>query len=510
MAEYYPLLAKAVAGLPNSTPETRRAVYERARKALLGQLQNLQPPVPAADLARETEALDAAVARLEAELSGVAPPTPQPPVAQPPAQPPAAARPATPPPVRPPLRPFTPPPRPASPPRPQTPGAATTPPPVPPLGARRANGAPALDEPADETGARPPQKIEPAAPPPAAPSVAPSEPPVRQPGREPRLDVPPAREPGKEPRPEPPRMRLGEPARPIAPQQDLGDAPSSRRLWIVIGVVVVLVALVAVAAWKLRDRPDQLTAFNRPQNQTTTDTNNTKITQRVGDADTQQTAQTPVPAPAPQTQPAPAPASPAPAAAPEAAPKPADSNASLPVAYRAALLVEAPEEQNKVKTYVGTVIWKLENVSSGPGQPLTTAVHADVDVPDDKLKVSVDIQKNTDPSLSASHTITIVFTPAAGSTTGGVKEISAPQLRNEDSPSGEPLKGVVVPIMDNSFLVGLSRGDAEAGNIDLLKKLEWIDIPIMLNNGRIAKLTFEKNASGSRAINDAFTSWEGQ
>jgi hypothetical protein len=180
------------------------------------------------------------------------------------------------------------------------------------------------------------------------------------------------------------------------------------------------------------------------------------------------------------------------------------------VAYRAALLVEAPDEPNKVKTYVGTVVWKLENVSNGQGQPLSTAVHADIDVPDDKLKVTVDIQKNTDPSLSASHTITVVFTPDPGSTTGGVKEISAPQLRSEDSPSGDALKGVVVPIMDNSFLVGLTRGDAEAGNIDLLKKLEWIDIPIMLNNGRIAKLTFEKNASGSRAINDAFTSWQGQ
>jgi len=66
MAEYYPLLAKAVAGLPNSTPETRRAVYERARKALLGQLQNLQPPLPEADIARETRALDMAMARLEA------------------------------------------------------------------------------------------------------------------------------------------------------------------------------------------------------------------------------------------------------------------------------------------------------------------------------------------------------------------------------------------------------------------------------------------------------------
>jgi hypothetical protein len=508
MAEYYPLLAKAIAGLPNSTPETRRAVYERARKALLGQLQNLQPPVPAADLARETESLDAAVARLEAELSGVAPPAPQPPAPQPPAQPPSAARPpAGQPPVRPPLRPMTPPSRPV-PPRPQTPPAASQAP-APPAGSRRANGVPALDEPAGETNDRAQQKIEPAPPPPSF--DAPSEPPpLRQQGREPRLDVPPGREPGKEPRPEPPRMRLSEPVRPIAPQQDLGDAPIGRRLWIVIGVVVVLVALVAVAAWKLRDRPDQLTAFNRPQNQTTTDTNSTKNTQRVGDADSQSAAPAPAASAAPEVQPAPAPANPAPAPAVAAAPKPADSNAALPVAYRAALLVEAPDEPNKVKTYVGTVVWKLENVSNGPGQPLSTAVHADIDIPDDKLKVTVDIQKNTDPTLSASHTITVVFTPGAGSTTGGVKEISAPQLRSEDSPSGDALKGVVVPIMDNSFLVGLTRGDAEDANIDLLKKLEWIDIPIMLNNGRIAKLTFEKNASGSRAINDAFTSWQGQ
>src|SRR5665213_712298 len=71
MAEYYPLLAKAVAGIPNSTPELRRTVYERARKALLTQLTNLNPPIPESDIARETEALDGAVERLEAELAGL-------------------------------------------------------------------------------------------------------------------------------------------------------------------------------------------------------------------------------------------------------------------------------------------------------------------------------------------------------------------------------------------------------------------------------------------------------
>ncbi|MGP8232768.1 MAG: hypothetical protein ACLQL2_08910 [Methylovirgula sp.] len=466
MAEYYPLLAKAVAGLPNSTPETRRAVYERARKALLGQLQSLQPPVPEADLRRETEALDAAVARLEAELGGDVRPSAQP---QPPR--PAAAKPAAPP-------------RPAPPPRQPVPPQTPAQPPA----AHRPNGASVLaGEPAAPAGAR--SRENGTAPLASNPASKPPPPAAQQPF------------PPREPRAEPPRTRLSPAARPAAPQPDLGDAPQNHRLWIVIGVVVALVALVAIAAWKLRDRPDQLAAF-RPHPQTSAAVSD-KSTERVGG---------PSPAAPTVTEATPAvtPAAPAPAAESSPAAKPADANNSVPVAYRAALLVEAPDQPNKVKTYVGTVVWKMENVSNGPGQPLASAVHADLDVPDDKLKATIDIQKNSDPSLSASHTITIVFSVAPDSPTGGVKEISLPQLRNEDSPGGEPLKGIVVPIMDNSFLVGLSRGDAEARNADLLKKLEWIDIPIMLNNGRIAKLTFEKNTSGTRAINDAFASWQAQ
>ena len=35
MADYYPLLSRAIAGLPENTPETRRAIYDRARVVLL-------------------------------------------------------------------------------------------------------------------------------------------------------------------------------------------------------------------------------------------------------------------------------------------------------------------------------------------------------------------------------------------------------------------------------------------------------------------------------------------
>ena len=43
MADYYPLIDKAVSGLEKSTGEARRALYERARAALLAQLRAVTP-----------------------------------------------------------------------------------------------------------------------------------------------------------------------------------------------------------------------------------------------------------------------------------------------------------------------------------------------------------------------------------------------------------------------------------------------------------------------------------
>ena len=514
MAEYYPLLAKAVASLPNSTTDTRRVIYERARKALLGQLRNLQPPVAEDDIARESEALDAAVSRLESEFAAAPPSSPplvaltpaladdsSPPVASPieprdgaqvtpqvaapdkPASPFLAPRPRVPrpPPAvpsRPPLRPWT----------PFAAGKTAQPDALP--------GADRSTAPAEAAG--PPAEVTPEVPSPpdeAAEIAAPSG--AAPPAAEATIIPDPAPEELSSP------IAVGLPAarsrpeaqRPFAPQPPRASVPQ-RRTWIVAAVVGVIVLAVALAAYKLRDRPEDLARL-RPVGSDPSVTSSGKVADRVGGTSS--------PAPAPQQAAVPVPSG---DAAPAPAPQPAPQQAPLAVAHRAALLVEAPDEPTKVKTYIGTVVWKLDNVSNGPGQPLSTAVRADVDIPDAKLQASFVFQKNMDATLPASHTIKIQFTIGAGAPIGSIRQINVPQMRKEDAQAGENLSGIPVPITDNSFLVGLSRGPSEETNIDLLRTRAWLDLPMLMTSGRIAKMTIEKSTSGQRAFDDALASWQ--
>lgn len=71
MADYYSLIQRAVAGLPEPTPENRRAIYERAMAALRAQLENLDPPLSPAEIMREQILLEETIQRVELEQTRV-------------------------------------------------------------------------------------------------------------------------------------------------------------------------------------------------------------------------------------------------------------------------------------------------------------------------------------------------------------------------------------------------------------------------------------------------------
>src|SRR5689334_18562675 len=69
MADYYPLISRAVAALEKYNGENRRALYDRARAALLGQLRGITPPLNESDITRERLALEESVRKVEAEAA---------------------------------------------------------------------------------------------------------------------------------------------------------------------------------------------------------------------------------------------------------------------------------------------------------------------------------------------------------------------------------------------------------------------------------------------------------
>lgn len=605
MADYYPLLAKAVAGLPDPTPDARSAIYDRARNALLGQLRRLEPPIPEVEIEHESAALEVAVARLETEFAPPPEPEPEPEpdvaapeLAQvdlaPPAEPIAEAAPQPPQPV------IEPAPAPESASPEETPPIAETSEPTsasasiatPPSDAAASDAAQEAPKTAGQSSTlpapRPPMffKVRRDKPPLFPPAARPEGFPARRPAgststlRSPAFSVPPSRvapPPGEPPEPpaqtatpaygapepaprlpeidrdvpesgrpdfdsQPPRSSDGdasdaisfegrgagafEPAgddesgaapecpavgqlpptlakprtearRPFAPQPPR-ESVAPRRLWIFGFILGLLVFLIAIAAYELKDRPEDLRKMAAAPIISPEASSNGKIVDRIGVG-----SDSPAGTAASLSTRAAADASAAKSAG--SAPDPA-----APVSRRAALLVEAPDEQSKVKTYLGSVVWKVDNVSNGPGDPLSMAVHAEIDIPEEKLQAEVTLQKNFDSSLPASHTMKIQFTEPADSPLGGVQQISVPQMRREDIATGDALSGVPVAITDNSFLVGLNRGPSEASNLGLLKSRGWIDVPMLLSNGKIAKLTFEKGAAGDRAIDDALAAWSAQ
>src|SRR5436190_24365317 len=69
MADYKELLRRAVAALPENNGGARRAVYEKARAALVGQLRAINPPLPARDITTHRLQLEDCIRQVEQEAS---------------------------------------------------------------------------------------------------------------------------------------------------------------------------------------------------------------------------------------------------------------------------------------------------------------------------------------------------------------------------------------------------------------------------------------------------------
>lgn len=490
MTDYLPLLTRAVSSLGNS-PAGRRAVYDRARQALVTQLRAMTPPLAESEITRERLALEEAIRRVEAQVTKSetqAEPSGPPAVAAvSPEAASAAAAPAAPAASAPPTEP------PAAKPAPQMPRAPEAPAPrpgrpVPSVAAPRQR----LGE--APSGARPSREAASVVAPGAAGAEALRA--SREPkggaesekfDLEPMADLPPEGEIH-----DAAGAALGEPLQPRAGRArasiDFAKADAQRALkakLIVGGIVGALLAIAILIGYVHRERilasfglaPSPSRIAPAPAGE------GPKVSDRV--------------APAPKAE-GRAPAQPS-QAAPVAA-----------VAQRAVLYEENPAgTEQQLQTFVGTAVWRTETVSSGPGRPPELGLRVEVEVPDRKMTVVISMRRNPDETLPASHTIEVQFlTP--NDPFGGVANLPGIRAKTTETAQGAPLVGLVVRVMPGFFLIGLSAIEADREqNLSLLRERGWLDVPFVYNNGRRAVLVIEKGTPGERAVNEAIAAWGG-
>jgi hypothetical protein len=187
---------------------------------------------------------------------------------------------------------------------------------------------------------------------------------------------------------------------------------------------------------------------------------------------------------------------------------------SAPSASEGALLAQKvvlyEEDQTNPNgtQFIGSAVWRTERVAPGPGQKPDVVVRAEIEIPEQKVSVRLSLRRNDDKQLPASHTVEIVFTLPPDFSHGGISNIPGILMKQGETTRGVPLNGVAVKVTTNFFLIGLSSVDVDMQrNVQLLKERSWFDIPVVYGDGKRAIIAIEKGTPGERAFTEAFATW---
>ena len=514
MADYHAILKRTISALPNPNGEARRAVYEKARTALVNQLKSFDPPLSPSEITQQRLHLEEAIRKVESEAAkGL--------LKAPPAAPPVVATPAAP----------------HSAPHSAVVAPAAAEPTATPLAT--AHDAPAahapkpitrpLERTVEEAGhlgtaaaelgrqARDALAEAPAAPPSPAPASTASATVVTSTPVFGRDDA------------EPIRKRETDERRRRRDQAVKGERGPSR-LPVVVGITAAILVFVVgiVALWTQREAISALFGSGEPvvdlAKRPTGEKHPPKVTDRLGSDDAtrpagpvkQVSTQTITPG-APQLaneQGAAMGGTGGMAGMSGMAGMGGMASAPLPTAPQAVALVAQKAilyEEGKAGAQAlispGKVIWQLVPDPTDP-KPGAQALKVQVDIPDRRFAATLTMRPNADTSFPASHMIEVRFSLPPDFDGKSVSNLPGLILKATEQSRGDPLTAAAARVADNFFWVALGAAEQDrARNLKLVRERGWIDVPILFENGRRAILTIEKSGAGDQVVTDALAGW---
>lgn len=173
-----------------------------------------------------------------------------------------------------------------------------------------------------------------------------------------------------------------------------------------------------------------------------------------------------------------------------------------------AILYEEGSTPNANNQDAGSVVWSVVNESPGNGAAAEPAIRAQVEIPDRKTVLIMTLKRNSDPALTASHIIELIFAVPEDFSGGSISEVQRFVMKESEQARGEALQAIPVKISDGIFLIALDNLNKDrTANEALLQQRDWIDIPMQYRTGRRALVTLEKGEEGKRVFDEVFDAW---
>ncbi|MEO1105904.1 MAG: hypothetical protein AAFW98_19595, partial [Pseudomonadota bacterium] len=173
-----------------------------------------------------------------------------------------------------------------------------------------------------------------------------------------------------------------------------------------------------------------------------------------------------------------------------------------------AVLYEEPAQVGEQGEPVpGGVEWSMVRQSIGGADP-EPVIRAVAEIPERQITATITVRENQDAALPASHLIEIAFELPEGFQGGGVQNVPGVIMKESEQARGEALRGAAARVSSGLFWIALSETPTDrASNLRLLRERDWIDIPILYENGRRAILTLRKGDDGFTSVNAAIQAW---
>ena len=193
-------------------------------------------------------------------------------------------------------------------------------------------------------------------------------------------------------------------------------------------------------------------------------------------------------------------------AAPETA-APA-SKTAVPVGQRA-IFYEERTSVAQGSAEPGATVWSLIQESPGNDLPPEPAIRAEASVPGKDIQLRMTIRRNADKSLPASHIVELIFITPDNFAGGAIDNVLRMTMKETEESAGNPLAGMTAKIADGFFLLALNdEKQARDANYALLRRQNWIDVPIVYKSGRRALMTMEKGIPGEQVFEQALRAWQ--